>query len=60
MSDLLANPIWHSLSTRHSDLAEENHLAKRHPEAIGPLSGIPDQSAECWEALKANRVRKAD
>jgi ribosomal protein S18 acetylase RimI-like enzyme len=53
MTDLLANPIWHSLSTRHSDLANGNHLAKRCPEDIGPLSGIPEQSTECWEALKA-------
>jgi hypothetical protein len=31
MTDLLANPIWHSLSTRHSDLAQQgNHLAKRY------------------------------
>jgi len=28
MTDLLAKPIWHSLSTSHSDLAEGNHLAK--------------------------------
>jgi len=47
MTDLLANPIWHSLSTRHSDLAQGNHLAKRYPEAVGPLSGIPEQSTEC-------------
>jgi len=53
MIDVLANPIWHSLSTRHSDLAQGNHLAKRYPEAVGPLSGIPEQSAECWEALRS-------
>jgi len=53
MKDLLANPIWHSLLTRHSDLALGNHFAKRYPEAIGPLSGMPEQSTECWEALKA-------
>jgi hypothetical protein len=53
MTDLSANPIRHSLSTRHSDLAQGNHLAKRYPEAIGPLSGIQEQSTECWEALKA-------
>ena len=52
MTDLLANPIWHSLSTSHSDLAQGNLLARRYPEAIGPLSGIPEQSSECWEALK--------
>jgi hypothetical protein len=52
MTDLFANPIWHSLSTRHSNLALGNQLAKRYPEAIGPLAGIPEQSSECWEALK--------
>jgi len=30
-----------------------NHLAKRYPEDMGPLSGIPEQSEESWEALKA-------
>jgi len=53
MTSLLANPIWHSLSTRHADLSQGNDLAKRYPEAIGPLSGIPEPSAECWQALKA-------
>jgi ribosomal protein S18 acetylase RimI-like enzyme len=51
-SDLLANPIWHSLSTRHAQLAEGNPLAKRYPRDIGPLSAIPEQSPETWEALK--------
>ena len=53
MTDLLSNPIWHSLSTCHSDLATGNHLAKRYPEDIGPLAGIPDQTEESWEALKS-------
>ena len=53
MTDPLANPIWHSLSTCHSELAEGNLLAKRYPEDIGPLSGISEQSTESWVALKA-------
>ena len=53
MSDLLSNPIWHSLSTCHSNFAQGNHLAKRYPEDIGPLAGIPEQTEETWEALKA-------
>ena len=53
MSDLLSNPIWHSLSTCHSTFAQGNHLAKRYPEDIGPLAGIPEQTEENWEALKA-------
>jgi ribosomal protein S18 acetylase RimI-like enzyme len=52
MTDLLANPIWHSLSTLHSHLAQGNHLAKRYPEDIGPLAGISEPSRECWDALK--------
>jgi ribosomal protein S18 acetylase RimI-like enzyme len=53
MTAALANPIWHSLSTLHSHLAQGNHLAKRYPEEIGPLAGISHPSGECWEALKA-------
>jgi ribosomal protein S18 acetylase RimI-like enzyme len=53
MADLLPNPIWRSLSTLHLYLARGNHLAKRYPEDIAPLAGIPEQSAECWEALTA-------
>ncbi len=43
MTDLLANPIWHSLSTLHSDLAQGNQLAKRYPEAnvVSITSGLP-------------------
>jgi predicted GNAT family acetyltransferase len=56
MSDPLSNPIWHSLSTCHSHFAKGNHLAKRYPEDIGPLAGIPEQTEENWEALKALMV----
>jgi predicted GNAT family acetyltransferase len=56
MSDPLSNPIWHSLSTCHSNFAKGNHLAKRYPEDIGPLAGIPEQTEENWEALKALMV----
>ncbi len=52
MTDWLANPIWHSLSTLHAELAEGNQLAKRYPRDIGPLSAIPAQSPESWEALR--------
>jgi len=53
MTDLLANPIWHALTTFHSHLAQGNHLAKRYPEDIGPLAGTSQPSPECWEVLKA-------
>ena len=52
-SHLLDNPIWNSLLTEHSPLAISNHLAKRYPAAIGPLSGFARQSAENYEALSA-------
>lgn len=53
MTELLANPIWHSLSTCHSALAKGNHLAKRYPEHIGPLAAISEPSQKSWEALEA-------
>src|SRR5215469_1907782 len=49
----LDNPIWNSLLTEHSELAITNRGARRYPSAIGPLSGIPQQSAENYEALRA-------
>ena len=52
-SHLLDNPIWNSLLTEHSTLAISNHRARRYPAAIGPLSGVPRQSPEDFEALRA-------
>ena len=49
---LLDNPIWNSLLTEHSSLAISNHLARRFPSAIGPLSGIPHQSPENYDSLR--------
>ena len=49
---LLDNPIWNSLLTEHSGLALSNHLARRYPAAIGPLSGVPRQSADHYEDLR--------
>ncbi len=51
-SHLLDNPIWNSLHTGHNSLAISNGLARRYPPAIGPLSGIADQSAANYEALR--------
>ncbi len=47
----LDNPIWSALNTDHSHLALGGDLARRYPEEIGPLSGIPNQSAAAYEAL---------
>jgi GNAT superfamily N-acetyltransferase len=49
---LLDNPIWNALCTEHAPLALGDDRARRYPTAIGPLSGIPDQSAKSYEALR--------
>jgi GNAT superfamily N-acetyltransferase len=51
MYDLLANPIWNSLSTEQAQLALGGDLARRYPPDIGPLSGIREPSTACYEAL---------
>lgn len=48
----LDNPIWNALNTEHSELALGNKLAKRYPTEIGPLSGIADEVAANYEALR--------
>lgn len=48
----LDNPIWNALETRHAAFAENAGSARRYIAAIGPLAGIPDQSAEHYESLK--------
>ena len=48
----LDNPILNSLLTEHSSLAISNRLARRYPAAIGPLSGIAEQSDANYEALR--------
>jgi ribosomal protein S18 acetylase RimI-like enzyme len=48
----LDNPIWNSLLTEHSSLAISSRLARRYPAAIGPLSGIAEQSDANYEALR--------
>lgn len=48
----LDNPIWNALRTEHRELAIANHGARRYPAAIGPLSGIADQSPENYDALR--------
>lgn len=48
----LDNPIWNALEAEHRSLALGDRLARRYPPAIGPLSGMPDQSAESYAALR--------
>jgi GNAT superfamily N-acetyltransferase len=48
---VLDNPIWNSLRTEHAPLAIGDEQARRFPAAVGPLSGMPDQSPESYAAL---------
>src|SRR5262245_1788844 len=47
----LDNPIWFSLTTRHSNLAEGNGRARRYPVGVSPLGAIADASDASFEAL---------
>lgn len=51
-SELLDNPIWNALRSDHAPLALGDDRARRYPPFIGPLSGVADQSAACYEALR--------
>jgi GNAT superfamily N-acetyltransferase len=48
---LLDNPIWNALQTDHRPLAIGDEQARRYPSEIGPLSAMPDQSAESYKSL---------
>jgi GNAT superfamily N-acetyltransferase len=48
---LLDNPIWSALTTDHAQLAVGGELARRYPDEIGPLSGMPEQSDAGYDAL---------
>ncbi len=50
---LLDNPIWNALGSEHSKLAIGDGSAKRYPPEIGPLSGLAEQSAAAYEALRS-------
>jgi ribosomal protein S18 acetylase RimI-like enzyme len=52
---LLDNPIWHSLSTQQSSLAQGNALARRFPSDVAPFGGLVDQSPAAYDALE--RIR---
>ncbi|HZZ40940.1 MAG TPA: GNAT family N-acetyltransferase [Acidobacteriaceae bacterium] len=47
----LDNPIWSALTTDHAALGLGDDRARRYPPDIGPLSGIPAQSAESYASL---------
>jgi ribosomal protein S18 acetylase RimI-like enzyme len=50
---VLDYPIWNALSSEHACFALGDGLARRYPPEIGPLSGLVEQSAEAYEALRA-------
>ena len=52
-SGVLDNPIWNALTSDHARFAVGGTRARRYPEEIGPLSGMPEQSAEGYEELRA-------
>jgi predicted GNAT family acetyltransferase len=47
----LDNPIWKALTTRHAHVARGGSLARRYDAAIGPLSGVREQSPEAYAEL---------
>lgn len=51
--NLLDNPIWNSLRTRQASLALGGEQARRYPAAIGPLSGIVEETPACYDALRS-------
>lgn len=50
-AELLDNPIWNALATDHAALAIGDADARRYPDDIGPLSGMPVESEAGWAAL---------
>jgi len=49
----LDNPIWSALTTDHAHFALGGEHARRYPEEIGPLSGMPAQNDAGYEAMRA-------
>jgi GNAT superfamily N-acetyltransferase len=53
MSDirLLDEPMWSALTTSHSSFATGNGLARAYLPAIGPLSGLAEQTPAAYDEL---------
>ncbi len=49
---LLDNPIWSALTTTQQSLAVGDGMARAFPPAIGPLSGLGEQSPSAYEDLR--------
>ena len=53
VTHLLDNPVWHSLSGPHADLAEVCGSARRYPGDISPFAGLPDgHGPAAWGDLR--------
>jgi GNAT superfamily N-acetyltransferase len=50
---LLDNPMWSALTTDHAHLSLGGNQARRYPEEIGPLGGMPLQSDAGYDALRS-------
>jgi GNAT superfamily N-acetyltransferase len=50
---LLDNPIWSALTTDHAHLSLGDDRARRYPEAMGPLGGMPLQSNAGYDTLRS-------
>src|SRR5271168_791917 len=49
--NILNNPIWNSLTSRHARFAQGGELARRFNPEIGPLAGVREQSSEAYREL---------
>ena len=50
--DILANPTWSPLVTKHAHLALGNTLARRYPADVLPFAGVPEPAAANMAALR--------
>lgn len=55
---ILDNPIWSSLTTRQTYLAEGDGLARRYPVDVTALAALKEPSAEAFDSLA--RISKSD
>ena len=56
----LDNPIWNALTTEHRSLAIGEGSARRYPPQIGPLSGVGEETAGAFAALREATVQDGD
>ncbi len=49
--EILANPVWHALTTTHARFAVRAPRARRYPGEVAPFGGTRDNSAESFRQL---------